>query len=270
MAFGKRLVPPVPPGDSAASAAPPSDPRLQKIELPWAGEPEHYLACNMALGNFRINVRNRLVVEGRLHAETLMVGVGAVAGFCAQCALSKTLVETGRAQQGRDFHVVTAADGRSYLFGDALNGFLVSGQLGQPKRQTLGSLMAGAVIQAGVPIDEIPKTDPVFGAVAKSISEGRFGALSAPAGHAPHLQPVPILNVLWPVARKCLTGTVPGDRPWGTAPFEYWPLIASLAASGYLLEMKSVLDPRVAFALVMEAAIIASKIQPGAVVEGVL
>jgi hypothetical protein len=265
MAFGKRLVPPS--GDNGF-VAPPPDSRLREITYPWTGKPEQ-LACNMALGNFANNVKRRLVVDGRLHAETLMVGIGAVAGFSAQCAFGKTMVETGRAQQGRDFHVITAADGKSYMFGDALNGLLISGVPGQPERLTLGSLMAGAATQAGISIPDIPQVAPLFLAVAASVRDGRFGVIDRPDGHAPHVQPLPILNILWPVARKCLTGTVPGDRDWGAAAVEHWPLISSLAARSYFLEIAPVLDPRIAFNLLMEAAIIASKIQPGTVVDGV-
>jgi hypothetical protein len=266
MVFGKRLVPP---SGNNGVVAPPSDSRLREVTYPWIGKPEA-IACNMALGNLTINLKNRLVVEGRLHAETLMVGIGSVAGFCAQCAFSKTVVNTGRAQQGRDFHIITAADGKSYLFGDALNGFLISGVPGQPERWTLGSLVAGAATQAGVPITDIPRVEPLFEAVAKSVREGRFGVIVAPDGHVPQIQPLQILNFLWPVARKCLTGTVPGDRDWGAAAVEHWPLIASLAARSYLLEVAGLLDPRIAFTLVMEAAIIASKVQAGTVAEGVL
>jgi hypothetical protein len=265
MAFGKRLVPPS--GDNDF-VAPPRDSRLYEVTFPWTGTPEQ-LACNMALGNFANNVKRRLVVDGRLHAETLMVGIGAVAGFSAQCAFGKTLVETGRAQQGRDFHVITAPDGKSYMFGDALNGFLISSVPGQPQRPTLYSLMAGAATQAGVAIADLPKFEPLFGAVAASVRDGRFGVINAPDGHAPLVQPLQILNILWPVARKCLTGTLPGDRDWGAAAVEHWPLIANLAARSYFLEMVRILDPRIAFNLVMEAAIIASKVQPGTVVDGV-
>jgi hypothetical protein len=265
MAFGKRLVPPS--GDNGF-VPPPRDSRLREVAFPWTGTPEQ-LACNMALGNLANNVKRRLVVDGRLHAETLMVGIGAVAGFSAQCAFGKTLVETGRAQQGRDFHVITAADGQSYMFGDALNGFLIHGVPGQPERWTLGSLMAGAATQAGISIPDIPQVAPLFHTVAASFREGRFGVIDRPDGHAPHVPPLQILNFLWPVARKCLTGTVPGDRDWGAAAVEHWPLITSLAARSYFLEMAPVLDPRIAFSLLMEAAIIASRVQPGTVVDGV-
>jgi hypothetical protein len=67
MAFGKRLVPPS--GDNGF-VAPPPDNRLREITYPWIGKPEQ-LACNMALGNFANNVKRRLVVDGRLHAEAL-------------------------------------------------------------------------------------------------------------------------------------------------------------------------------------------------------
>jgi hypothetical protein len=259
MIFGKRKVPPT----SSGGAIPP-DPPLQAIDFPWGGKPD-FAASNFALANLAMNVKRGLVVDGRLYAVTLMVAIGAIAGFCAQCAFNETMIKTGIAQLGRDYLTVGTADGGLYLFGDALNSYLIPEVAG---RLCLWSLVAGAVVKAGVAVADLPDTRPLFASVAGSIGTPTFGVVHAPEGHTPDLQPLRALNLVWPLARKCLTGKGLGDREWGVAAFEHRPAIASFVAHSYIGEVKDVLDPKLAALLVMEAAIICSKLQPATVVDG--
>ena len=267
MAFGKRTNPPA---GNGGFGVPPNGPRTTQVVYPWTHDPKAFTACNMALGNLAANLPGRLVVAGRLHAETLMVGVGVVAGFSAQCLMRKTLIETGRAQQGRDFHLMTTVDGGTYLFGDTLNDLIVSTTEVVPTRYTLAMMLGGAAIQSGLAISDIPPFEPLFQSVAASLRDGRYGELSAPAVHAPNATPLQLLDRLWPFARKCLMGTLPGDRNWGAAPFEYWTSITSLVAQKFFLEVGAVLNPKIAYGLALESAIIASKLHPATVADGVI
>jgi hypothetical protein len=45
-------------------------------------------------------------------------------------------------------------------------------------------------------------------------------------------------------------------------PPEYWPLISALVAGQFLTMAKGTLDPKLGVALIMESAIVASKIDP--------
>jgi hypothetical protein len=237
---------------------------LEPVKYPWEGAPD-YAACNFALGHLAVNVRQRLVVDGRLHAETLLVAIGAIAGFCAQCAVIETMIKPGKVQIGKEIVMFTSPSGEMYMFGDPLNSYLIHEV---PGRLTLWSVIAGAAAQSGVPFQELPDYRPIFARVAASVREGNFGVVAASAGHAPGLQPLKALNLLWPLAKKCLTGKGLSERDWGQAGFEHWPAIASIAAAGYVSQVKDVLDPRISLALVMEAAIIASKVRPANIVEG--
>jgi hypothetical protein len=56
------------------------------VEWPWQKTPD-FVACNFALGHLVENLRRRLIVDGRIHAETYISAVGAIAGYAAQRTL---------------------------------------------------------------------------------------------------------------------------------------------------------------------------------------
>lgn len=261
MSFGKRTI-----VTDVARDQQPDDPRFQKFEYPWK-HTKDFSASNFALGHLSVNIRARLTIDGLLHAETFVVALGAVAGFCAQCALHETMIKAGKVKLGKDYHIRVFSDGRKYLFGDVLNDFLISTA---PGRLGLWSLVVGAAAREGVPVAELPDLGPIFSVVAESAGTFKFGLIDVRDEHKPHLQPLQALNLVWPLARKCLTGKGLDDRDYGQAAFEHWPVIANIVASNSISQMKEVLNPRVAARLIMQSAIIASKVQPTTVVGGQL
>ena len=96
--------------------------------LPWAGWPDE-IGCNFAAGHLVRNLGVPLTIEGRLHAETLMCAAGAIAGWGAHRSLM-----TG-ARTGQQVSMVTLNDGRTMLYGDAINDMLTSSA--PPSRPTL-------------------------------------------------------------------------------------------------------------------------------------
>ena len=51
-------------------------------DFPWKDAPD-VIACNLAFGDLVNDLPRRLTVEGRVHAETLLASIGAVAGLNA-------------------------------------------------------------------------------------------------------------------------------------------------------------------------------------------
>ena len=87
------------------------------------------MACNYALVHLGHNLRQRLTIEGRIHAETYISAVGAIAGYAAQ----RTLFAETPPVVGVNINRVAVASGEQYWFGDTLNYMLV------PKTQAEGN-----------------------------------------------------------------------------------------------------------------------------------
>jgi hypothetical protein len=89
-------------------------------QWPWTGTRDA-VACNYALGHLGHNLRQRLTIEGRIHAETYISAVGAIAGYAAQ----RTLFAETPPVVGVNINRVAVASGEQYWFGDTLNYMLV-------------------------------------------------------------------------------------------------------------------------------------------------
>src|SRR5216683_2842913 len=90
------------------------------VEWPWQKTLDA-VACNFALGHLVQNLPRRLTVDGRIHAETYISAVGAIAGYAAQ----RTLFAKSPPVMGVNINRVGAASSEQYWFGDTLNDMLV-------------------------------------------------------------------------------------------------------------------------------------------------
>src|SRR5438270_1453346 len=72
-----------PTGDDVAHAENTSRP--QSIQYPWTGTGDE-IAVNLAIGRLRDSLMKWVTTERGVHAETLLVSAGAIAGFAAQAA----------------------------------------------------------------------------------------------------------------------------------------------------------------------------------------
>src|SRR5262245_3736406 len=104
-----------------ASAGDSQPGRMVPVALPW--EPEGTITANIAIGSLRESMLMWLTSDRGVHAETLMVSIGAVAGFAAQHAAWTVLRKPGAvvAQGGL---MVAEAGGEKFYFGDLINGHL--------------------------------------------------------------------------------------------------------------------------------------------------
>jgi hypothetical protein len=224
-------------------------------ELPWKNAPDA-VACNFALGHLVGNLPGRLTVDGRIHAETYISAVGAIAGYAAQ----RTLFAATPPVMGVNINRVRTTSGDQYWFGDALNDMLV------PKTEAEGnrcvwSLAAGGAMSAGIQPQQMPKLDAMFKHIASTIGGANEGKSSVSAEHQPHLPARDLLKAVWPLAVICFSGKFPGDsRAYGPAPVAWWSAIAAQAANRPIRDVKNVLPPDIALTLLMESAIYCSKL----------
>jgi hypothetical protein len=265
------------PGGSMAEAA--GD--MQSVRYPWANTDDE-IVVNLAIGSLRDSMLKWLTSERGVHAETLLVSIGAIAGFAAQCAvqeriknrdvpgafkgmpgddLGKLLRERGLAVQA------TAKSGEIYFFGDLLNGYLM--QQAPTIDPPLFAILAAAAIEAGVTRAELPDVIPMFKRASQTIGTPEYGILNPPKPLSPHYTPREALNAFWPRVKLIFErtdgqGIVEPAKGRNLKP-EYWPLVTALVARQFMLMAKDTIDPRVALALIMESAIVMSKVDPKSV-----
>jgi hypothetical protein len=105
--------------------------------------------------------------------------------------------------------------------------------------------------------------------VAKAALDGEFGRLAEIAGRSAVARPQDVLRVLWPAARRIVTANMPmemaDEPPLNEA---HWPIVMSQVAARLMTQTAGTVDPGLAAGLVMEAAMIGSKLDPDLVDPG--
>jgi hypothetical protein len=273
LALAGALTAAIPTGATVAHAAPAQP---QAIRYPWTGTDDE-IAVNLAIGSLRESLIKGLTTERGVHAETLLVSIGAIAGFAVQCAVEERIKKRDipgatkdmpRAELGKLMHdkglavVVTARSGEKYQFGDLLNGYLVN--QATTVNYHLFGMLAGAAVQMGVKYEELPDAIPMFSHASKTIGTPEYGILHPPRPLDPHFTPHEALKKFWPEVKFIFERT-DGQRVVDPAKGrnvkpEYWPLISALVAQQLLQWTKDIIDLRAGVALIMESAIVMSKI----------
>src|SRR5215813_10444701 len=149
--------------------------RTRAAALPWKETPDE-VACNFALGHLYPNLRGRLTVDGRIHAETYISALGAIAGYAAQ----RTLFAESPPVMGVNINLVGAASGDQYWFGDTLNDMLVPKTDAKANR-CVWSLAAGGAVSGGLQVEQVPELGAMFKHVASTIGGANEGKSSVPA-----------------------------------------------------------------------------------------
>ena len=273
------IAPGRPTGDRMAGAA--NACRTETVRYPWEGTDDE-IVVNLAIGSLRDSMMQWLTTERGIHVETLLVSIGAIAGFAAQAAALERMNKRDvplpagfdKTMSREDFHIYLREAGliliaqtkdtkEQFYFGDLINGYLA--QQNTTIGHSLFAILSAAAIEAGVRPTELPDVTALFAHVASTVGKPGFGILHPPKPLAPHTTPRAALNEFWPRA-KFIFARTDGQ---GIAALsgrnvrqEYWPLITALVARQFLLLAKDTIAPRVALALMMEAAIVTSKIDP--------
>jgi hypothetical protein len=237
------------------------------LTLPW--DPDDAIIPNLTIGSMRDSILKWLTGPRGVHAETLMVVVGALAGFAAQNAAFRSIGPPGTPSNGA---IVTAeADGERYYFGDRINGYLVQrrGEYAYP----LWGFIAAAAMQAGIAKQDLPDVVEMFDRVAKAVGTADFGIPRTSKDHPFHLTPRQALEQFWPSAKvllsnadgilvRGLTGLDSDPEGRTSVPEAHWPLVMALVAQQFIKTATGTLDPRLSFSLIMESAIMMSKVDP--------
>jgi hypothetical protein len=265
-----------PTGDDVAHAE--NANRQQAIQYPWAGTDDE-IVVNLAIGSLRDSLMQWLTSERGVHAETLLVSIGAIAGFAAQCAVEERIrkrdvpgaakdmpgLELGKLLHDRGLAVlVTAKSGERYQFGDLINGYLV--KQATTVNYHLFGILAAAAAQNGVKYDDLPDPIPMFRHASQTVGTPEYGILHPPKPLDPQLTPRQALDKFWPRVKFIFErtdgqGIVEPAKGRSVRP-EYWPLITALVARQFLLMARDTLDPRAGVGLIMESAIVMSKVDP--------
>jgi hypothetical protein len=234
--------------------------------FPW--QPDSTVTGDLAIKSLREALMSALKNERGIHTETLLTAAGALAGFAAQNAALDRLTSRDPAAPKLGIAIAQMQTGGKMIFGEAVNVFLY------PEAHStlqLFSIIAGAATQAGVAPAELPDLKEMAAHVAQVVGTADFGKLRAPPEHQPQVPPLELLRKLWPLTRDVLR------RPPHKTLFRrsekpiretHWPIVISIVGSQFIGMTKGVLNPRVSASLVMESAIITSKIDPETIEPG--
>lgn len=240
-------------------ALPPASVARQE-RFPW--EPESVNRVNLATAALRQLLLQKIPAKGA-HAQSLLVAAGALVGFAAQnSALEQGELLTRRRDlvAPESLMLRQSKTGQRFLAGRWINAPLL---LGYGHGFPLQRFVVQAAAAAGVKRNQFPDYWELERQVAKSAAEGGFDRLDASDGRAALARPQDLLRVLWPTVRRVLIAPMPlevADEP--VLNEAHWPIALSVVAARLMTQTKSAVDPRLGAGLVMEAAIIASKLDP--------
>jgi hypothetical protein len=215
--------------------------------------------------------------KGRgVHAETLLIMVGALAGFSAQNAIWETVVRPGKlpVHGGADlekgaFVIITKENGESYYFGDLLNSYLVpEAHPFGPGQLSLWNYVSGVVLSAGGKPMERDELGEIFGNAMQTIGSPKFGLPRLPEGHETAILPCDAIKAAWPIAKSIFSRTDAPTVDGESLSPAYWPMVMGHVAQNCIKLCKDVLPPELAMRVIFEAAVPVSKIDPRTVPQG--
>lgn len=178
-----------------------------------------------------------------VHIESLLVALGALAGYSCQASLRAQALIKGLPPDS-PFHVVGTQDGKHYFFGDPLNHLLAGDQ------HSVWSVVGGAAQHAGA--SEFPDLDEIFQHTSTVLGSDQFGVPRMPDGKNAGDLPASYLKAFWPHLFPTVKLLCPDPA--------HWPLLFGLAVQEAVYAGKDAINPGVAFRIVMESAVPMSKV----------
>jgi hypothetical protein len=233
-----------------------------RYKQPWALASDG-VGANVALADLVNNLPRRLTVDGRLHTETLLAAIGAIAGYAAQRALlARMSPEDVTPENG--FHTVTTVGGGLFIYGEPIDYALLPRS--PHDMDNLWAHATGGAVTAGLDPEAVPPVAPMFAHVAKTLGSPEEGnsSLRDCRFMAP---PRDLLSAIWPFALLCFNGQISGkaaNQPVVVS--QRWrPIIAAIAANRMIRDAAPAVPPLKALTIVMETAIYACKLAPSMV-----
>lgn len=181
-----------------------------------------------------------------VHIESQLCALGALAGYACQASLRAQALTKGLPETAA-FRTVVTRDGKRYFFGDPLKYALA----GAPN--SVWRIAAGVEGQSGV--ERTPDLDELIHHSASLMGSDDFGIPRVPPRHQPKDTPANYLKTLWPALFPTVKLYCPKPPDW--------PVLYGLAIQETLRASSDVIDPEVAFSLVVESAIPMSKVDLG-------
>lgn len=207
-----------------------------------APSPDDIARARVASGIALTTVMQALKDDRGIHLESLFCALGAVAGCACQAGVRAEALAAGQPPDSR-FEIATTADGKRYLFGDALNRPLAEDRL------SVWSLVAGAAAHDGA--KQLPDLVEVFRHNAAVLGGEAFGVPRLPPEHPLHDSPASYARRLWPAVQQVLARELPQPR--------LWPIALGLAIQELMAKTRGNLPPEIIARIVIESAIPVSK-----------
>jgi|KBSMisStandDraft_5_1062788.scaffolds.fasta_scaffold189354_3 hypothetical protein len=226
---------------------------------PW--EPESAIRANLAIGELR-----QLLVKRMSHGNavpTLLSAAGSLVGFAAQNAAleqGELLAQRRDLVAPKSLILYKNPHDERYLLGSWINGPLLTGY---GHAFPMLGFLAKAAAGAGLKAADFPDINAIERRLASAIKEPGCGRVLPPEGHRLAAPPQDLLKALWPRARKALVAPMPvsmADEP----PLDeaHWPILLSIVAGMLISVTKDAMAPGPALALVVESALVASRLDP--------
>ena len=243
---------------------PPASAARQDLRFPW--EPESVNRANLATAALRQLLLQRAPTR---MPQTLLIAAGALVGFAAQnSALEQGELLTARRDlvAPESLMLRQGEDRQRFLMGRWIDAPLL---LGYGHGFPLQRFVIQAAAAAGVSRNQFPDYWEMERRVAKDALAGGFGALEPGEGRERLARPRDTLRALWAPARRILIAPMPlemMDEP--VLSEAHWPAAMSVVTARLIAMTADAVPPRLAADLVMEAAFIASKLDPDLVDPG--
>lgn len=194
------------------------------------------------------NMADSLTTERGVHMESLLCGIGSLAGFtCGRIARHRAKNTPPDERTDSDFVAATNTDtGAQLYFGDWINGPLCEDQ------SSFWSQVAGTAESLGE--TNLPDIGEIFEHVSNSAFSDEFGIPRVRSGRSLLDTPTDFVRNGWAAYAKVLTFY--SNDPW------HFPLSWGLAAQQAMQDGQNVIPPGEAAEILMECAIPMSKIGP--------
>jgi hypothetical protein len=243
---------------------PPSAPRVERF--PW--EPESVNRANLTMGSLRQILLQKYPARAP-HAPSLLAAAGALVGFAAQnSALEQGELLTARRDlvAPESLMLRRAKSGQRFLAGRWIDAPLL---LGYGHGFPLQRIVIQAAAAAGVKRTDFADYWELERQIAKSAAEGRLGWLEDGEARAGLPAVHDLLTPLWPTVRRIMTAPMPlemADEPMMNE--AHWPVAMAVVAARTITLAAEAVAPPIGANLVMEAALIASKLDPDTIDAG--
>ncbi|HEY3947598.1 hypothetical protein [Phenylobacterium sp.] len=241
-----------------ASAARPG---ARQERFPW--EPESVNRANLALAAVRQLIVQKIPPQGAT-APSVLAAAGALVGAAAQnAALEQGELLTVRRDlvAPESLMLRETKDGRRYLAGRWITAPLL---LGYGHGFPLQRFVVQAGSAGGMKRTDFPDYWELERRVSKAAADrGELGTLAATDGRPATARLPDLLRALWPATRRIMIAPMPlefADEP--VLHEAHWPALLALVAARLMAQTKDLVPAPVAADLVMESAIMASKLDP--------